>query len=103
MIMIEHWVTIKSTFALTGIAASSVMLGDIATQISGNTNISLSEAVAVTSVVLGGAWWLSSRLQKIDDRLESMERAQRHMADKCDSMSCPATRIGSTRSSGKSE
>ena len=72
--MIHTIAIIKGTGIMTGIAFASITLGLLADVLSNDTPITLGGAMAVGGVVVGGVWYLSSRLQRIDDRLKSIER-----------------------------
>ena len=61
--------------ALVGIAAASTVIGTMAqAAVNETTPITLGAAVAAGGVVVGGAWFLSSKLTKIDDRLNQIEK-----------------------------
>ena len=72
--MIQYLPIIKGTAAITGIAVVSTGAGMLADAIGNDTPITLGGALAVGAVIVGGAWYLSSRLTRIDDRLKSIER-----------------------------
>ena len=42
-------------------------------------NVNLPTVASVGMTVFLGAWWLSARLTKIDDRLETLERDVEHL------------------------
>ena len=71
--MIHLFATLKGAVAMTAIAAGSYASGVLAETITQDSPVSLGAAVGVGAVVVLGAWYLSSRLQKIDDRLKSIE------------------------------
>lgn len=76
--MIAFLTTAKMTAQLSAIAMGSIMFGEVENVfLSPGTPISLGSAIAVGAVVVGGAWWLSSMLQKINDRLSVIEEAIR--------------------------
>jgi hypothetical protein len=68
------WPIIKGAVVISSIAAFSTGAGMLADAIGNDTPITLGGALAVGAVVVGGAWYLSSRLTKIDDRLKSIEK-----------------------------
>ena len=73
--MIAAITTVKSTMAMVGIATASTVIGSMAqAAVNETTPISLGAAVGVGGVVVGGAWFLSSKLTKIDDRLNQIEK-----------------------------
>ena len=72
--MIHIAAIIKATGAMSGIAFAAVAFGALADVINAGTPITLGGALSVGSVVVGGVWYLSSRLQKFDDRLKNIEK-----------------------------
>lgn len=71
--MIEIFAIIKGVVEMTAIAAVSTGVGMVADIVGNDTPITLGGAIGVGAVVVLGAWYLSGRLQKIDDRLKSIE------------------------------
>lgn len=76
--MSELWLGIKMGGAVSGsmVAAANIDGG----------NISVTAAVGVCVSVAGMTWWLSSRFQKIDDRLTSIETRLTSLP--CDKKEC---------------
>ena len=66
--------TLKATASLTAIAMSSALIGTTVDMVNETTPISLGAAIGVGAAIVGGAWFLSSRLTKIDERLKGIER-----------------------------
>ena len=71
--MMQFIETAKGAVALIGTTVAGTSLGMLADVITQDTPISLGGAIGVAAVVIVGAWYLSSRLTKIDDRLDSIE------------------------------
>lgn len=62
--------------AITTAAASVGELGP-------ETHVSLQSSLAVGAVVLTGAWWIGRYMQKIDDRMDALEKAVGDQKAKC--------------------
>lgn len=86
--MIDILATIKGATVIAGIAFGSMMIGDAAV-IDEQTPISLGAGVAVGATVVIGAWYLSSRLQKIDDKLKSINNRLDSLPCDRDIEKCP--------------
>ena len=65
--------TLKATATLTVIAVGSAVIGTTVDMVNETTPVSLGVAVGVGAAIVGGAWYLSGRLTKIDDRLKAIE------------------------------
>lgn len=72
--MLHLITTFKGAAAISGICMAGITGGILADVISNDTPITLGGAIAVTATIVGGAWYLSSRLTKIDDRLDNIEK-----------------------------
>lgn len=62
--------TLKTSAILCGIIASSKTAGVVADALTSGTQITLGDALTVGGVVIGGAWYLSRRLQKMEDAIK---------------------------------
>ena len=71
--MISLIATLKGALVISAIAGSAALTGAAVDVIGENTPITLGGGIAVAGVVVTGAWYLSSRLQRIEDRLERIE------------------------------
>lgn len=72
--MIHLIPTVKGAAVMTAIALGGTFTGVLADAIGEGTPITLGGAMGVGAVVVGGAWYLSSRLTKIEDRLKNIEQ-----------------------------
>lgn len=71
--MIHIIPTIKGAATICLIASGGIAGGALADIITQDSPISLGGALGVGAAVVGGAWYLSARLTKIDDRLKNIE------------------------------
>lgn len=92
--MLDTIATIKGAMVIAGIATSSILIGDATGTISEQTPISLGAGVAVGATVVMGAWYLSSRLQRITDELRNINK-------RLDSLPCDKNSILCPKNEGK--
>lgn len=71
--MLNFFATIKGASVVAGIAAGSIMLGEVAPAITGDTHITVGGAVAACGIVGGGALWIGRWMQKVNDSLKDLK------------------------------
>jgi hypothetical protein len=76
---------IKGTTIMSGIAFLSASVGSTTDSVIGEgSHITLGNALAVGGVVVVGAWYLSSRLQKLSDEIKDLKRSMANLpCDDC--------------------
>lgn len=85
-----HKTLMFKTLAVAGITATA-SLGSGAGDLLEGHSVSLSTMVAVGSVVLPAAWWLSNKFTKIDDSLKVLK-------EKLDNLPCNKGSCSNTKS-----
>lgn len=95
--MLHLITTCKGAFAMSGICVASITGGMLADVIGNDTPITLGGAIAVTATIVGGAWYLSSRLTKIDDRLDNIEKHVSTLPCGENGEDCPKKKNGNGR------
>jgi len=71
--MLNFLITMKGASAVMGIAFGSILVGEVATDLTSGTHVTLGSLIAVCAVVGSGALFIGKWMQKVEGSIKDLK------------------------------